>query len=161
MSLVRNMKPLINCLINGTSYKESGKSISIEGDRNEQILFFKIDGCYIDSSSSRKCDLLVIYSDSEWRFIILVELKGKKIKDAIEQFEQTINNPRFRYIFDKNSCNSCDKNKKCRRVFVIVHGGGISCGTDLKGKIKKKYGFYLELVSNSCNLREIIRRYKK
>ena len=152
--------PLINCLINGTSYSESGKKISIKGSRSEQVLFFKIDGCYIVSSDSRKCDLLIAYSDSEWRFLILAELKGKKIDDAIEQFKQTIGNSRFKYIFDKTLCSSCDK--KCRKIFVIVHGGSAPHNSsDLKDEIKKKYGFYLELVPRNCNLGDTIMRYKK
>ena len=102
------MMPLIDCLINGTSYSEYGKSVSIKGDRNEQVLFFKIDKGYIKSTESKKCDLLVIYSDSKWRFLILVELKGENIKKAVEQFEQTIQNDRFKYIFDRNFCRRCN-----------------------------------------------------
>ncbi len=154
------MKPLIDCLINRTSYSENNRSISIKGDRNEQVLFFKIDGCYIGSHGSRKCDLLIIYSDSEWRFLILVELKGKKIEDAIEQFKQTIQNERFRYIFDKNICKNC-KNDRCKKVFVIVHSGGISLTSDLKDEIMRKYGFILETKQGNCNLKEVINKYKK
>jgi hypothetical protein len=154
------MMPLIDCLINGTRYSKSGKSVSIRGERNEQVLFFKIDGCYISSSESKKSDLLVIYSDSEWRFLILVELKGKKIEDAIEQFRQTIQNERFRYIFNKSFCRRCN-NDKCVKLFVIVHGGGISISSDLENELKEEYGFYLETIPENCDLGEIIKKYKE
>ena len=56
------MKPLVDCLVDGTSFSESGKRVFIRGERNEQVLFFRIDNCYITDTSSKKCDLLVLYT---------------------------------------------------------------------------------------------------
>ena len=153
------MMPLIDCLINGTKYKENGKTISIEGERSEQSLFFRIDDCYI-RSESKKCDLLVIYSDSEWKFIVLVELKGKKVEEAVKQFEETVQNERFKYIFNENLCGHC-RNDKCVKLFVVVHSSGISSISDLKERIKQKYGFILEAKPENCDLKEMIGRYKR
>lgn len=156
------MFPLFYCLVKGTSFSESGKKVSIKGSelkRNEQVLFFRIDNCYIKDTNRKKCDLLVIYSDSNCKFIILSETKGKNIKEAIKQFEDTVNDERFRNIIDAHKCKSC-KEEKCVKLFLIVHGGGISPSSDIKNKIRKKYGFFLELESLTCDLKIIIDKYK-
>ena len=88
------MSQLLCCLIKGTSFSESGKKVFIKGNElkvNEQVLFFRIDNCYIKDTSRKKCDLLIIYSDSNFRFLIISETKGKKIEEDIKQFEDTIN----------------------------------------------------------------------
>ena len=128
-------------------------------NKNEHVLFFKIDDCYIKTSESKKCDLMVVYSDSEWRFLVLVELKGKKIGDAIKQFEETVKNDRFKHILDYNLCKSCKKDK-CVKIFLVVHGGGVSFNSDLKERVKK-YGFFFETKPSKCNLKKIIDHYKK
>jgi hypothetical protein len=153
------MRPLINCLIPENRYQESGKEVLMTvNDKNEHVLFFKIDDCYIKTSKSKKCDLMVVYSDSKWRLLLLVELKGKKIEDAIKQFEETIKNDRFKHILDCNLCKSCKKDR-CVKIFLVVHGGGITVNSDLKERVKK-YGFFFETKPQKCDLKEIIRMYK-
>ncbi len=164
------MYPLFDCLINGTSFSDSGKKVSIKGSDlkpNEQVLFFRIDGCYIKdkntkdkSTTSRKCDLLILYSDSDHKFVILSELKGKNIKDAVRQFEETVKNNRLKYVIDVYKCKSCNDDK-CIKLFLVVHGGSISISTDFKDHFYREYGFFLEPEYLKCDLKKIIEKYKK
>ena len=106
-----------------------------------------------------QCDLLVIYSNSDYKFILIVELKGKDLRHAIEQFKETMNNKRFRHIINVQNCKNC-RNNKCIRIFLVVHSGGITVSNDLKERIYKDYGFFLETKNSNCDLKEIIRTYK-
>ncbi|AGK61505.1 hypothetical protein Asulf_01527 [Archaeoglobus sulfaticallidus PM70-1] len=152
------MTPLFDCLVNGTRVSENGKSVSISGDRNEQILFFRIDNCYI-KDESKKCDYFALYSDSNYKFIFLIELKGINLAKAIEQFEETITNEKFKYILNIHNCRKCN-NYGCIKLLLVVHGRGISSNNDLKDRIYKKYKFILETEELNCDLEEIINKYK-
>src|SRR5947209_17197983 len=88
---------LQTCRIEGTSVRESGLIVSIETQPGEMILFF-----HIDQDEGRKylkmvgeglkiCDYLVFYTkdDEDRELVCLLELKGRKLEDAVKQVLNT------------------------------------------------------------------------
>ncbi|MEI6102833.1 MAG: hypothetical protein WCP70_02710 [Methanothrix sp.] len=91
--LCDTLKP---CLIEGTSWKEPkmGNRVNVIPRKHEDVKFFLIDDtnnkkCPLksDLNIDRICDLIVTlaYDNMSTKILCLVELKGHKIKDAIEQ----------------------------------------------------------------------------
>ncbi len=84
------------CLIEGTSFKESGKHVNVKPKSEECVRFYHIDqnpNCTVRSffkHDGHICDLLVTYStqNSATRIFCIVELKGRNIDDAISQVLQ-------------------------------------------------------------------------
>jgi len=88
---------LDSCRIAGTSVRESGLVVSTETFPGETILFFHIDSlegrqCLsLLGEGAKACDYLVFYakSDDGKEVACFLELKGKKLEDAIKQVLST------------------------------------------------------------------------
>jgi len=84
----------------------------------------KIDGCVIEDG--RKADfLLCVQKDTSDVYII--ELKGKKLKDAIEQIIETINffnfqniNLKARIVFNKVPSGYDSEEKKIDKIIETI-----------------------------------------
>lgn len=87
------------CLITGTSFTDNGITVNIRPQKGEFVKFFAIDEKSNPRSTIRKdlgmrgriCDLAVYYLKEANRehALCFVELKGKKIDDALEQIIET------------------------------------------------------------------------
>lgn len=88
---------LAECLIAGTGVRESGLTVSTEKLPGETILFFHLDcaegrhSLNMAVTGLKICDYLILYTkDSEQKEIAcFLELKGKKLEDAIRQVLST------------------------------------------------------------------------
>ena len=94
---------LLNCLIPGTSFGEQDNKVSIRPGPHEVTLFFCLDdqsneNCAFRSRlqhEGRLCDLLVFLARFPARpavesvTLCLVELKGGRVHDALQQVEST------------------------------------------------------------------------
>ncbi|MFV9631045.1 MAG: hypothetical protein ACNYWM_08270 [Methanosarcinales archaeon] len=101
---------LANHLLHGTSFTESGVSISISPGNDETILFFHLDSdknrqqfnqyLGIANTSELICDLLIYYLNHAYnepkKAICLVELKGRDVSHGVKQLLNTYE------IFNKN-----------------------------------------------------------
>ncbi len=135
--------------------KQKGKSVFISvNDGNEYVIFFKIDGGYI-SSSDRKADYMIYYHDfnNEKRYLLLIELKGSNVKDAIQQLETTINHNKIKNILEGF--------QGIKVAIVISHGGSPSPIKEYEAKFRKRYGISLQVFRRKrLDLREAIKRSK-
>ncbi|ODS39468.1 hypothetical protein BEH94_07965 [Candidatus Altiarchaeales archaeon WOR_SM1_SCG] len=130
---------MINCIKDGTSYKEYGVSVSVKHGKSETVLFFAIDSNSNNRSNFRDvinttviCDLLVYYStDAGNKKICLVELKGKDVEHAADQLIET-----------KEKTENLLKEKRYRNVIwkgLIVHRS--SAPRQQKPELKRKLDY--------------------
>lgn len=88
---------LDSCQIDGTSVRESGLVVSTETLPGETILFFHIDSpegrqhLGLLAEGAKACDYLVFYAknNDDNEIVCFLELKGKKLEDAIKQVLST------------------------------------------------------------------------
>ncbi len=142
---------IFSYLISSTKAKDSGKSISIDRRSGQEIvMFFKLDGGYINDEKP-KADFLCYYYDikSHRKMILIIELKGGDTPHAIEQLETVINHSKMQPILGR-----FDGMKKA----IILYTG--SAPKNLKKKkheFFKKWKIILEAKhSKKANLREFL-----
>ena len=84
---------MLDCLIHGTSFGESGSRVRVEPKPGETVLFFHMDDPRIRKKlkiDGKICDLLVFYAKGDKKVLCLTELKkGSKSEDANEQAVST------------------------------------------------------------------------
>ncbi len=83
---------LLNFLMSGTSFSESGGRVRVKPKSKETILFFRIDDPKkrdLLKITGKICDLIVFYGCDDTKTTCLVELKRGEIGDAIEQIINT------------------------------------------------------------------------
>ncbi|NHI95059.1 MAG: hypothetical protein EAX96_21390 [Candidatus Lokiarchaeota archaeon] len=94
---------IINHLLHGTHFGESGVSVSMKPESGETILFFHLDSeqnrqqfnKYLGISNKDEliCDLLIYYLNHTHKetkkFICLVELKGRDVSHGVKQLLKT------------------------------------------------------------------------
>jgi len=93
---------LDTCKLHGTSFKESGSTIRVTPERDEQVRFFHIDDRSNPNCTLRRdlrisgaiCDLSVTFIREAKESLCLVESKGKNLEHAVEQIVNT-----WRYLF--------------------------------------------------------------
>ncbi|MGH2478801.1 MAG: hypothetical protein ACRDHW_03995 [Ktedonobacteraceae bacterium] len=147
------------CLIKGTSVRESGLTVSTETFPGETILFFHTDcdegrqNLNMISAGLKICDYLILYTkDSEPKEIVcFLELKGKKLEDAIRQVLSTreslqalaieeINRKHHQYITWK--------------VCICLHGHAPRPGQHNIDELIKKFG------KNNILIKHGMKQYK-
>ncbi len=87
------------CLISRTTFTDNGITVNVRPQRGELVKFFVVDERSNPGSTLREilgmqgriCDLVVYYlkESSPEKVFCFVELKGKKIDDAVEQILDT------------------------------------------------------------------------
>lgn len=71
---------------------EKGKRYNLVNDKNCLITQYHVDGGLVyDDKVEQRCDYLYVVHDTTEITAILVELKGKDIKHAVEQLEKSAN----------------------------------------------------------------------
>ena len=79
------------CVTPKSSAQERGRRFVIRPQPGDRIWRVRVDGCWLPGSQERKVDYLFWgQSATGRRVILLVELKGKKFRDALEQIEHTL-----------------------------------------------------------------------
>ncbi len=111
-----NVIGLLKCAMRGTSFGERGKSVSVEPEAGEIVLFFRSDSpdfrsCVGLTSVEKACDIMVFYYKSPKMVICFVELKGSEIEKAHEQIRET------------------------HRAFLNASGSGNTQGVEWKGLV--------------------------
>ena len=94
----KDMKREKICVVSrGVSHahcEENGKSYTLDmTGTGLKALVYKLDGGVITESDETKCDNVIVITDGQdgkEGQAILVELKGKKVKKAIEQLDNTL-----------------------------------------------------------------------
>ncbi len=127
---------------------ENRSKLTFLNPKPDQIRIIKVDGCAIRDNETLRCDYALVCSNG---VEIYVELKGSKIKNAVEQIESTI-----RLLSD--SGNLKETKKVCFVVFT--HFGPPKLRTDIqniKSKFKKNYNAKLivERTPYTCDLSKI------
>ncbi len=115
--------------------KENQNQIIIENPKQFKVCVIHVDGCAI--KEGLRCDYLVIPDEQDLKktLEIYIELKGSKIRHAIEQLEETMK---------KLSDNPTQQEKVC----IIISTRCPLTGTDIqnfKQDFKKKYNAKLEV----------------
>jgi hypothetical protein len=72
--------------------KENKTEITFHNPMGKTVEKIKIDGGVIKDATVKKCDYLVSCLDIKIPIAILVELKGNKVRTAIEQLSATLDN---------------------------------------------------------------------
>ena len=79
------------CIALKSSAEERGRRFSIHLGPGDRVWRVQVDGCWLDSSAGKKVDYLFWgQSSTKRRVILLVELKGKHLGDALQQIERTL-----------------------------------------------------------------------
>ncbi len=121
---------LSTCLLSGTHFTESGKTVSLQRQSHETVLFFSIDDQSNPACALRRnlnltgpiCDLLIFRAaftrDGTLRStaLCLVELKGGDVRKALKQVENT-----YRFL-----CRSLPQSLRSNLVwkaYVLLYGG--------------------------------------
>ena len=110
------------CLIENNTVGENNEGININTGRynkrlsfnprkGEKIIFYKFDNCeellgrFDITNNDNKIDFIGIYTNQSRKHIFLIELKGKNIREAINQLRSVIrkikNNNNFRNSYNR------------------------------------------------------------
>ena len=119
------------------SCSENKKRVSFQVHQREVGLVLVIDNNFSGKCgkqktkcknfrSSKKCDVLLYFSNSSVKNVIFIELKGTDINEAIEQIKHSIEY--FQSKYNKQSFNY-------KIGAVLIHGGGSP--KQLKDKVLK------------------------
>ncbi|RZN36592.1 MAG: hypothetical protein EF813_07045 [Methanosarcinales archaeon] len=149
---------LANHLHHGTSFNESGVSVSIKPGRDETFLFFHLDSdenrqqfnqyLGIANTGEPICDLLIYYfkhtHNEPEKAICLVELKGRDVSHGVKQLLNTYNifntklagarlfqNVKWGAVIINHSKSPTPKNTK--RLLTPLGDKGLKCGIMRKG----------------------------
>ncbi len=116
-----------------TSYTESGKTVKIDRKIKERILFTQLDGKkrigFLAHFSGIKSDFFVYYTNDN-EATLLVELKGKDVRHAIKQLENTIETRELKPALDLIS--------NAKKTALVVSRGSSMKETDFK-KFQRKF----------------------
>jgi len=69
---------------------EKGKSYKILNSNGKRISKVKVDGCVSQDEGEKRCDYLFLSEGEEVKQVIFVELKGGRLKDALQQIIDTV-----------------------------------------------------------------------
>ncbi len=95
--------------------KRGRKCLQIFKGKPGELYVFEFDGCILRDKNVRKCDYVAeFFHNNRWMTSYLIELKGNKIKEAIEQIESS-------YRILKKNYNLNDKNTKI--ICIIIFSG--------------------------------------
>lgn len=136
---------LDSCRIAGTSVRESGLVVSTECFSGETILFFHIDSpegrqCLkLLGEGAKACDYLVFYakSDDDKEVICFLELKGKKLEDAIKQVLSTYQQV---VVLTKEGVDRQQHAHIFWKVCICMHGQAPRPGQQTVDQLIKTFG---------------------
>lgn len=130
------------CLIYGTTFTDNGITVNVRPQRDESVKFFVVDEKSNPNSTLRQsldlrgriCDLVVYYlkGNNPEKVLCFVELKGRKIDDALEQILDT-----FKAL---ESCSELSERIKWKAYILIGISAPIKVDPGLKKVLKAKFG---------------------
>ncbi|MDQ1254286.1 MAG: hypothetical protein QG646_3517 [Euryarchaeota archaeon] len=139
----RLLKILEPCTITRTTFTENGTTVNVHAQPEESVRFYVIDEASNPRSTLREnlkinegiCDLVVYYTrtlkvTNGKEIFCLVELKGKKIKDAVDQITDT-----FKVLKSHSS-----KKIKWKAYILINLASHIKVGDAEKRKLRQNFG---------------------
>ena len=119
--------------------KRGRKCLQIFKEKPGELYVFEFDGCILKGKSVRKCDYVAeFFHNNRWIASYLIELKGNKIKDAIEQIESS-----YRILMENYSLN----NKNIKIICIIIFSG--------RQSIPKRYASQREFLDNEIKKRRL------
>ena len=131
------------CTISRTTFTDSGTTVNVRVKPKESVRFYVIDETSNPRSTLREnlkiekriCDLVVYYTKTleitnSGEIFCLVELKGKKIKDAVDQITDTFN------VLKSHS----GKKIKWKAYILINLASHIYIGETERRKLKQQFG---------------------
>lgn len=147
------------CLIAGTSVRESGLTVSTETFPGETILFFHIDSdegrqkLKLVGAGLKICDYIVLYTkDNEQKeAVCFLELKGKKLEDAIKQVLST---QEALHSLIKEKINKRQHQHITWKVCICLHGHAPRPGQHNIDELVKKFG------KNNILIKHGMKQYK-
>lgn len=137
---------LQSCCQKGTSVNESGLTVSTERLPGETILFFHTDcpegrkSLGMVEAGIQVCDYLVLYlKDGEGREIVcFLELKGKKLDDAINQVLST--HQRVVALAREKIDRQQLQNNVGWKACICLHGQAPRNGARIENQLIEKFG---------------------
>lgn len=84
------------------SCTENQMTYRIVNENKLQVIGIHLDKGVVDSNDTQKCDYLFLFKDNPER-IVLIELKGKHVNEAIRQLKDTIELPTIQSLIKPNS----------------------------------------------------------
>lgn len=134
-----------SCRIDGTSVRESGLVVSTETFSGETILFFHIDSlegrrCLgMPDAGAKACDYLVFYAKNsdDKEIVCFLELKGKKLDDAIKQVLST--HQRI-LVLAKEEVDRKQQALIFWKVCICLHGQAPRSGQHSVDELIKRFG---------------------
>ncbi|MGK7897287.1 MAG: hypothetical protein AB4372_27630 [Xenococcus sp. (in: cyanobacteria)] len=85
----RNYPDCVTCTSNSkVQVAENKRKYILQNPSRKEVCRVRVDGCLISSEDRRKCDFMIIVCPT--KDVYLIELKGNKLLDAIEQLSQTL-----------------------------------------------------------------------
>ncbi len=137
------------CLIPGTSAQESGLKVSAEKQRDETILFYRVDcndgrKCLNMPGEGKKiCDYLVFYTKNEdsGEILCFLELKGGGEEDAIKQILSTYDGmlTLLKLKFTGKQYSSTIEHLVCKAC-ICLHGQTPTGNQRAKEALFKRFG---------------------
>ncbi len=82
-----NIQEKNECFSGATVAKEKGKEFRVEKNHTQSVCRVKVDNCLIKDDLVKKCDFL--FYICETKKILLIELKGTDIEQAVKQIVET------------------------------------------------------------------------
>ncbi|PSF33107.1 hypothetical protein C7H19_20655 [Aphanothece hegewaldii CCALA 016] len=127
--------------------KEMKTQFYIDNDMQLSIVKAKIDNCLI--KNGKRCDWLLIIEQRNIE--IYIELKGCRIKDALEQLEITLNNTSLKQILEQKYKN----NKPSKTFCCIIYTKCPSNQPEIENAKKtfRKLGIILKFISSNSSKR--------
>lgn len=123
--------------------KEQRTACTVLVKNSESVIVARVDGNPRFKFSGRKCDYYVaLYRNDPKRFV-LIELKGKKVFDAIEQLRNTIKNIVAEYSA-----------YQLRDAYAIIRGISIPTtrAQNVRAEFKKLHNFNFAIYKTGCQI---------
>lgn len=122
------------CIEAKTAAREKHCSFHLVASSGMQALRVRVDGCWLTSTEHRKVDYLFTADLTSGRLCLLVELKGGKYGQALQQIEQTLRHleslPAYRF----------DPPRHVRAYVVLSHGNQVPQYEKETERLRLRYG---------------------
>jgi hypothetical protein len=153
-----------DCISPASSTGKGEPSFVILPQAGDQIWRVEVDHCWFGSREGKRVDYLFWgQSASVKRVILLVELKGKKFKDALEQIENTLR--RLCKLADGNGIHTGPHRHSpghalhtkggVRAYVVSSKGKGVPQRLKEQGRILERYGVFVHTKSQHLQVNDL------
>lgn len=147
---------LFDCIQQGTSYSEQGKSVSIARRKNELILLFQTDNdvARFVLGITRSCDVTFFYMRHRQRpILVFCELKGRNVSDAADQISSTL--VAIRTILQQTVTRDFPRNEDIRALIVRT-GSAPHNQTAIQESFFRRTGVELQFARTNADVRNYL-----